>query len=678
MKHRISSFVQAVISRYQRAALAFLVLLSLVVLVVALSALSDPVLRTAWPRLIGMLACLVGMVGLAWITPLRLLTVWGQVILIGLELAAAAGAQLLYPTPLIDYIYLILVLQGIMLFRPWLWAIMAVGIWIIWAIVRYRLSHDLIGWLESNLAIAFPATCAIIAAFIYARHLRRSEQVQQMLQQMQQRSAAFSTFLRDVQQRVAHEERQRLLHLLADEVQQALAQAEQSITGALAVAQTNLHRLHAVLDLPRAAAATAIDRLRSAVTALRFQSDDTRQPTRLALANTLEETLIAPRPYSVLAWLLPSLFVSLSVGLALIQPNPLSLPALLWLVVLGGLLIVASACTQHVRQTIFIQIGLVVQTLTITLMAAVTNLIPLLWGLLLVAWQMASRLSTLQLIFFGSIFPLLLLGIGFWQSLTLDAATILGLGVALALVGAPLILARYQLRRRQQVEWQMQLLAAEMQQQANEIQTITIAAERSRFAREMHDDLGSKLVLINLELQLAADLATEDPAAARDHLAHSRELLHSAWQSLLAVVDADLSIQPEDLTQNLHQLVRQCAQSTGITVELNLHGDINQLPAPVAHCVYRAVQEGLTNACKHASADTIIVYVSTEGGYVVVTVTNNDRSDQPRSHIDLGSGSFGLVGLRERAELLGGGIEAGALPAGGWRLRLVLPIDHEE
>lgn len=675
MNHRVSSLIQTIISRYQRAALAFLVLLSLVTLVVALSAVGDAALRAEWPRLAGMLACLGFMLGVAWLTPLRVLTVWGQLALIGLELAAAAGAQLLTAAPLIDYLYLVLVLQGIILFRPWVWAMMAVGVWAIWAIVRYQLSNDLIGWLQSNLAIAFPATCAIIAAFIYARHVHRSEQMQSMLQQMQQRYAAFSALLRDMQQRTASEERQRLLHLLASEVQQALAIAEQSVTAALALAQTNLGRVQAVIDVPRAAAANAIERLRATVLALRYQPGSHEPPPRLALAGAVEETLIAPRPNHVLAWLLPSLFVSLSLGLVLLQPRPLSLGALLWLLALGGLLIVASACTQQVRHAVFVQLGLAAQTLTITLMAAMTNLLPLLWGLLLVAWQMASRLSLLQWLMFAAVLPLLLMVVGLWQSFVLDVTTTVSLLVAMVLVSAPLLLARYQLRRRQQVEWQVKLLEAEMQQQADEMQAITVAAERARLAREVHDDLGSKLVLINLELQLAAELAAEDAAAARDHLANSRELLHSAWQSLLAVADAELPVQGATLAEHLRRLAVQCAQSTRARVELEVQGEIDHLAAPVTHCVYRAVQEGLTNACKHARADAIAVQVKAEGGYVVVTITNNDQPDRILPPVDLGSGSFGLIGLRERAEALGGGLEAGPLPDGGWRLRLVLPAE---
>ncbi|WP_322489708.1 histidine kinase [Chloroflexus sp.] len=675
MNHRLSSLIQTIILRYQRAALASLILLLLVTLVVALSAVSDAALRAEWPRLAGMLACLGFMLGVAWLTPLRVLTVWGQLALIGLELAAAAGAQLLTAAPLIDYIYLVLVLQGIILFRPWVWAIMAIGVWAIWAIVRYQLSNDLIGWLQSNLAIAFPATCAIIAAFIYARHVHRSEQMQSVLQQMQQRYAAFSALLREMQQRAASEERQRLLHLLASEVQQALASAEQSVTAALALAQTNLGRVQAVIDIPRAAAANAIERLRATVTALRYQPGSNEPPPRLTLAGAVDEILIAPRPNHVLAWLLPSLFVSLSLGLALLQPHPLSLGALLWLLALGGLLVVTSACTQQVRHAVFVQLGLAAQTLTITLMVAMTNLPPLLWGLLLVAWQMASRLSLLQWLLFAAVLPLLLMVVGFWKPFELDVTTTVSLLVAMVLVNVLLLLARYQLRRRQQVEWQVKLLEAEMQQQADEMQAITVAAERARLAREVHDDLGSKLVLINLELQLAAELAAEDAAAARDHLVNSRELLHSAWQSLLAVADAELPVQGATLAAHLRRLAVQCAQSTRVRVELEMQGAIDHQAAPVTHCIYRAVQEGLTNACKHARADAIAVQVKAEGGYVVVTITNNDQPDRILPPIDLGSGSFGLIGLRERVEALGGGLEAGPLPDGGWRLRLVLPAE---
>ncbi|WP_298820592.1 sensor histidine kinase [Chloroflexus sp.] len=678
MKHRLSSFIQAITFRYQRTALALLGLLSLVTLVIALSGLGDATLRAEWPRLAGMLACLGVLLGLAWLTPLRLLTVWGQLVLLGLELMAAAGAQLLTAAPLIDYLYLIIVLQGIILFRPWIWAITAVSIWAIWALVRYQLSNDLIAWLQSNLAIAFPATCAIIAVFIYVRHLHRREQMQYMLQQMQQRYAIFSSLLRDIQQRVAQEERQRLLHLLTHEIQQALAVAEQSMNSALITAQSNLGRLQTALELSRATAATAIERLRSTVLALRYLPQQPKLSSPLAAVGALDDSLISPRPNHVLAWILPSLFVSISLGLAMLQPHQLSASGLLWLLALGGLLIIASACTQQARRTLFVHLGLAAQTLTITLMAAVTNLLPLLWGFLLVAWQMASRLSLVQWLLFTALFPLLLALTGLWQPVIIDPTTTVSLILAAMLVSAPLLLARYQMQRRQQVELQVKLLETEMQQQADEIQAITVAAERARLAREMHDDLGSKLVLINLELQLAAELAAEDPVAARDHLVNSRELLHSAWRNLLAVVDANLPVHSETLVADLRQLAMHCAHSTRSRVELDIQGRLDQLTAAVAHCIYRAVQEGLTNACKHARASVIVAQVKAEGDCVVVTITNDDQPDRTLPAIDLGSGSFGLIGLRERVEALGGGFEAGPLPDGGWRLRLVLPTEHKE
>jgi Signal transduction histidine kinase len=78
------------------------------------------------------------------------------------------------------------------------------------------------------------------------------------------------------------------------------------------------------------------------------------------------------------------------------------------------------------------------------------------------------------------------------------------------------------------------------------------------------------------------------------------------------------------------------------------------------------------------NADTMVIDIKADGGYVVVTITNNDRSDRMSPRVDLGSGSCGFIGLRERVELLGGGMEAGPLPDGGWRLRLVIPFEAED
>jgi signal transduction histidine kinase len=99
---------------------------------------------------------------------------------------------------------------------------------------------------------------------------------------------------------------------------------------------------------------------------------------------------------------------------------------------------------------------------------------------------------------------------------------------------------------------------------------------------------------------------------------------------------------------------------------------LQSLSDQVATAIYRTVQEGLTNARKHAQPREVDVHVDVHGGFVAVTVRNDGvvYAGAP------GPSSYGLLGLRERAEELGGGCEGALNPDGGWRLRMVLPVDE--
>jgi len=246
--------------------------------------------------------------------------------------------------------------------------------------------------------------------------------------------------------------------------------------------------------------------------------------------------------------------------------------------------------------------------------------------------------------------------------------------VAAVAVGVPLLLARRQLERRKQTELQVALMSAEIEGLLAEIRALAVAGERSRLAREVHDDLGSRLVLINLQLQLAEELAAEEPEAALAQLQQSREQLHEAWRSVLAVADAELPLVGLQLRVALAELAAPTAAPPA--VQLQLEGDLDDLPHPLAATVFRVAQEGLTNARKHARASLVLVQVAMRNGYTTVTVTNDDRAGAPQPSPTEGARtSFGLLGLRERAEALGGGLEAGPLADGGWRLRAILPAE---
>ncbi len=210
---------------------------------------------------------------------------------------------------------------------------------------------------------------------------------------------------------------------------------------------------------------------------------------------------------------------------------------------------------------------------------------------------------------------------------------------------------------------------------------LAVLTERTRLAREFHDDLGGQLVLINLNLQLVEDLIADDPQAALAQLVTTREQLHITWRSLITAADATLTITGTSLPTALHDLVEQCRSFTPAHVGLHIAGGLEGLSDAAACTIYRAAQEGLTNACKYATqAQTIGLVVACGSDGVSITVCDDGRPCEaapvsrrlPAMGID---GGFGLVGLRERAELLHGMMDAGPLPQGGFQLHLRLPAE---
>ncbi|MEI7646298.1 MAG: histidine kinase [Chloroflexales bacterium] len=615
--------------------------------------------------------------------PARRLPLWVQIPYLLLQCALTAVAQGLFPAPLIDYVYLIIVLQALTLFRPWLWIPFAVGVWALWSGGVIMATASVLAWIQSNLALAFPATCAIIAAIIYVRQHRRGEQAQQMLQQMQQRYDSLSTALREMQQCAALEERRRLAQMLTGEVQSALARTEQSIGAAIGQAHSNLSRLQATVAQTRASAGAAVDRLRVAITLLRRGEDDQRVAHRPMIATMAvvrcDDLVIASQPYRILNWVLPIVFVALSLLVTLLQHMP-SPDVILPLLALYALLLLAYVYTLRTRNPLLLQIGLAGQTLAVVALAIITQAMPILLGLLLVLWQIALRLPLGQIVIFLAGVPAAIgLLLARLRPQAMDAESLLICAVSAATVLGPLLLARRRLDERRQAELRVALLGSEIEQQTSEVRTLAVAAERTRLAREFHDDLGSRLVLINLQLQLAEDLVAESSAEALDQLQISREHLRAAWRSVLAVADAELPLEGCALGAALGDLAAQCRQSAAVVVDLHTNDRLDDLTPAVACTIYRTAQEGMANACKHARPSQITVQIDRNPSTVTVTVLNDDRPAAAPADLAAqaapAQGSYGLVGLRERAETLCGGIEAGPLPDGGFRLMLVLPTE---
>ena len=630
------------------------------------------------------LTCVLVALDLAicWCTPARKLRRWQQLAYLSLQLGIVSLAHALVPSQVLGYVYLAIVLQAVYLFRPLLWAAFASVVYLIWSGWLMLASASLIDWTRGNLSLAFPILCILIAAIVYARQHQRYEQVQQVLQQMQRRYDSLTLHMRDAQQHAALEERHRLAETIALDISGALAQVEQSIASAISQAETNLPRLESTVAQTRAAAATAIERLRAAVATLRHAARDERVAGPQSLALTLPpDELMTTRSLWTLTWCLPLAFAAIALPLALLQHSVT--PALAGLSVLCCAALIGSyVFTQRIRNPLLLQLGLAGQAAIVLGIVFLTQALPLLLGLLLVIWQIAMRLSAGQIVAF-------LVGLQTVIGLTLTPllpvepvgrTQLLIFGVAGAAVIGLVGPARRRLNHRRQVAARLAQLArltGELEQQVAQVRALGVAVERTRIAREIHDDLGHRLVLLNVQLQLVDELIAEDPAAALEQLCSTRAQLHEAWSSVHCTADVALALDGAALAPALDRLVDQCRALTSMRITLRIVGDLTDLEPAVACAIYRAAQEGLTNACKYALARQADVIVCCDGGFAQVRVRDDGRGAGPppsRHAVPGAVGHFGLIGLRERADQLGGDAQAGPLPEGGFELSVSIPI----
>lgn len=643
----------------------------------------------------------VGLIGLhvvgLLLVPVRQLRPWQQLLFLATQCGLTVAGQIILPVPLFDYVYLVIVLQAIYLLRPWVWIPFAGSIWFVWNGTIFMVSASLIDWLQSNLMVVFPSTCVIIAAIAYARQDRRYQQVHQMLQHVQRHYDGLTQQLHDARRRIVQEERQRLIQAVAGELQTSLLRTEQHIAAAINQTQTNLTRLQLTVAQTRAAISVAMEHLRTTVTTLRSGNLSLCEATPSGMALALpynassgpgraDDLLLPATTCKVLTWLLPLIFVVWALPIILlesqVEPDRIW-PALLFC----ALLILIYVLTQRITHPLWVQAGLVGQVVVVLFLVVLTHTLPLLLGLLLVVWQSALRLSAMQILAFlagvQTSTGVAILGL-VPSSLEENTTSMLIFVIVGTVVVELLWMARHQRQCWHQDELRMKRLeelTGELDRQEAEARALILAAERIRMAHEFHDHLGHQLMLINLQLQLAEEFLQEDPAAALDYLVATRNHLRLAWQHVLAPTVTDSLRDGSMLVQSLQALVQQCQLATQVAITLHLHGDFMRISPDMADVLYAAAQEGLTNACKHASVRTIEIVLHCSQQQVSLRVYNDDQRSRCSAHNATTPSKmpelakYGLLGLRERVEASGGTMIARPYPTGGFELDLCLPFD---
>ncbi len=205
-----------------------------------------------------------------------------------------------------------------------------------------------------------------------------------------------------------------------------------------------------------------------------------------------------------------------------------------------------------------------------------------------------------------------------------------------------------------------------------------VAEERTRIARELHDVVAHRVSMMTVQAGAAKTVAVDDPERAMKAMEAVEKAGRQALDELrhlLGVLRPEAEVDglgPQPGLADVPRLVDQLGEA-GLDVSLTMDGAHTDLPARVDLSAYRIVQEALTNVLKHAgpSARTE-VRLSTDNDGVAIDVFDTGHG----ATILPGSG-HGIVGMRERAKMLGGSLDAGPRPGGGFRVVAYLPIGEE-
>jgi signal transduction histidine kinase len=201
-----------------------------------------------------------------------------------------------------------------------------------------------------------------------------------------------------------------------------------------------------------------------------------------------------------------------------------------------------------------------------------------------------------------------------------------------------------------------------------------VVEERARIARELHDAIAHNVSMMVVQAGAERRVLDHEGGPTREVLETIEQIGRTALTEMRRLVgmlrsDADDPLAPQPGIDDLPTLVTQVREA-GLPVELEVEGDRRRLPVGLELSAYRIVQEALTNALKHAGN----AHASVRVHYGADSLELEIVDDGVGSHAPVSSGGHGLVGMRERVALYGGRFDAGRRPAGGFAIRVLLPI----
>jgi signal transduction histidine kinase len=205
-----------------------------------------------------------------------------------------------------------------------------------------------------------------------------------------------------------------------------------------------------------------------------------------------------------------------------------------------------------------------------------------------------------------------------------------------------------------------------------------VAEERVRIARDLHDIVAHNIAGISLQAATGAHVADAHPDQAREALLSikdaSRQTLDELRTTLHLLREGEdaAPLAPTPGLDELDDLIAAVI-ANGVPTTLEVLGDVSTVPDAVAGAAFRIIQESLTNVMRHAGPASATVVVDQIGDGLNIRIDDDGRGAS--ANVD-GPAGHGISGMRERALALGGTVEAGPRPGGGFRVRAWLPLDR--
>ena len=202
---------------------------------------------------------------------------------------------------------------------------------------------------------------------------------------------------------------------------------------------------------------------------------------------------------------------------------------------------------------------------------------------------------------------------------------------------------------------------------AAQIEELATVTERNRLAREIHDSLGHYLTVVIVQIEAAIAIMESDPKRSVDSLRKAQGLAQEGLAEVRRSVTALRSPgEPRSLMESMKNLFESC-QASGVATDFQLRGTPRKLAPPVELTLYRAAQEGLTNVRKHSHAKSATIVLEYLSDSVRLVVRDDGVG---ASQAEQG---FGLLGLRERVQLIGGEVRIATAANQGFTLEIGLP-----